>query len=164
MTATWGIGIYLWMKSFNLGIVFDEVPQVALDLGGVEIQKRHSFTLHGNYSLNLTDEIGMEFFTNHRTDLVQWQTEFGLLGKLQEKLYGSVLVRGYNKNSFDALAWLIGGRLNPDLWVAYSYDITLSPLRKTSNGSHEILLRYLIDVNTGRKIPERIMHSPRLYE
>ena len=163
-TGVWGIGWYFFTESFDFGMVFEDIPQIEIDLGEIDIQKRYSFTVHGNYSLLLSDLIRMELFSTVRTDLVQWQTEGGVMGTLDGKWFSSLLIRGYDKRSIDALSVMLGGRFNENLTFAYSYDITLSPLQDVSNGSHEFMLRYLLDVNTGKKIPERIIHHPRLYE
>jgi type IX secretion system PorP/SprF family membrane protein len=164
ITAVWGIGMYFVRDDFDFGIVFDETKVTKVSIGPLSIQKRPSITIHGNYFLNLSTVLRLEFFGLLRSDFIQWQTEVGVLGRLYKNVFTSVQFRGYNQNTFDAIAFGLGAKLNDNLLLAYQYDFTISSLRQVSNGTHEMLIRYLVDVNLGKKIPEKIIHSPRLYE
>lgn len=160
----WGLSAYFFSSVADFGIVFDDYPIVAMDFNGSEIQKKNSITVHGNYFLNLLPAIKMEAFGLFRTDFIQWQSEVGVLVKLRNTMNASFLLRGYSKKTLDAVSFGLGSRVNNDLSIAYSYDLTLSPLQNNSGGTHEILLRYTINADFGKKIPESIIYSPRLYD
>lgn len=164
ITAIWGVGMYFVNETFDFGIVFDDTPLTKVSIGPLSIQKRPSISIHGNYFLNLSTLLRLEFFGLLRSDFIQWQTEVGILGRLYENVFTSVQLRGYKQNTFDAIAIGLGAKLNDNLLLAYQYDFTISPLRQVSNGTHELIIRYLVNVNLGKKIPEKIIHSPRLYE
>lgn len=161
---TWGAGLYFFSERFDFGIVFDESPVIAIKLDGTSIEKKHLISVHGDYFLHLSDLIHLEFFGLVRSDWIQWQAEAGLMARYEDRYFAALQIRGYNERSFDAISVGLGGRLNKDLQIAYSYDITLSPLRHVSNGAHELILRYRIDVGLGKKLPQKILHSPRLYD
>lgn len=160
----YGMGIYFFSNYFDLGMVFDDYPVIGYSLDEMSIQKCSSMTIHWNYFLNLPDPFKMDIFTLLRTDFIQWQSEAGVGLNYGDKLYTMLQFRGYSKNSLDALSIGIGGRLNRNIFLAYNYDLTLSSLRRASNGSHEILIRYFVDLQLGKKLPESIIHSPRLYD
>jgi hypothetical protein len=106
----------------------------------------------------------MEAFALFRSDLVQWQSEAGISMKYNKNLFTSFMLRGYSKNTLDALIVGLGAAINESLFLMYSYDIGLSSLQNASGGAHEFLFRYKINADFGKKIPQSIIHSPRLYE
>jgi type IX secretion system PorP/SprF family membrane protein len=164
LAPVWGIGLYFFSGNVNFGMIFDDSPVIAMDLKETTIEKRQLFTVHGEYFLNLSTPVRLRTFGLLRSDLVQWQLEAGLTGEYEDRFFASLLLRGYSGRSFDAVAVGFGGRLNKNLQIAYSYDITISPLRHVSNGAHELVLRYLTGFGLGKKIPQKILHSPRLYD
>lgn len=161
---SWGVGLYFYSKSFDCGIVFDDFPEVAIALDGIAIQKWRSILLHGNYFLNLSNFFRLDVFASLRSDWIQWQSEWGLAATWNESFYSYLQLRGYSERSFDAVSVGFGANINRQLQLTYSYDITLSPLRHVSNGAHELMIRYFVDVGIGRKIPEKIIYNPRLYD
>ncbi len=58
---------------------------------------------------------------------------------------------GYRKN--DALMFITKFKINEQLEGGYAYDLTVSKLRTFSNGSHEIMIRYLFHYRTGTRRP-----------
>jgi type IX secretion system PorP/SprF family membrane protein len=161
---SWGVGLYFYSNRFDCGIVFDDSPVVAIDLGGIAIQKWRSILMHGNYFLNLSEFYRVDLFATLRSDWVQWQSELGLAVTWSDRFYSSLQLRGYDQRSFDAVSVGFGAFINQQLQLTYSYDLSLSPLRQVSNGTHELMIRYLVDVGIGKKIPEKIIYNPRLYD
>lgn len=49
---------------------------------------------------------------------------------------------GASYRTGDALVGMVGYQLTPQFKIGYSYDMAVTPLRKYSNGSHELMLRY----------------------
>lgn len=49
---------------------------------------------------------------------------------------------GLGYRNGDALVAMLEWDINPQLRLGYAYDYSVSPLRKVSSGSHEIMLRY----------------------
>lgn len=164
IAPSWGIGLYFFSKFTDFGIVLDEYPQVGFEIEGFKFRKRNSITIHWNYFLNLPERTKMEAFLLLRSDFIQWQSEMGIAVHYEENVFLSCQLRGYNENTLDAVSFGVGGMLNKKIRLAYNYDITLSKLSQVSNGAHEFQLSYFIDVNFGKKIPEKIIHSPRLFE
>ncbi len=49
---------------------------------------------------------------------------------------------GASYRTGDAIVGLIGCQINPQFKIGYSYDAALTPLRKFTSGSHELMVRY----------------------
>ena len=67
------------------------------------------------------------------------------LVKYNKRVWGGVSYR-----ASDALIGMIGLELQNGLRLGYSYDFTLSDMRKGSSGSHEFMVNYCFDINMGK--------------
>ncbi|MCX6262018.1 MAG: type IX secretion system membrane protein PorP/SprF, partial [Bacteroidia bacterium] len=73
------------------------------------------------------------------------QASINALVRYNKKVWGGVSYR-----AGDALIGMIGFELYNGVRIGYSYDFTLSDIRKTSNGSHEFMVNYCFDLNLGK--------------
>ncbi|MDX5320989.1 MAG: type IX secretion system membrane protein PorP/SprF [Bacteroidota bacterium] len=73
------------------------------------------------------------------------QVDLGIRGMLNDKLVG-----GLNLRSGDAISLLLGYYVMPNLYVGYSYDITvLSGVSQyIKSGTHELFVSYCFDIKT----------------
>ena len=62
---------------------------------------------------------------------------------------------GMSYRSFDALSWLIELQATPKFRLGYAYDMTVSPLKQTSSGSHELMLNYRLSFKKSKIITPR---------
>ncbi|MBK8678185.1 MAG: type IX secretion system membrane protein PorP/SprF [Sphingobacteriales bacterium] len=102
--------------------------------------------------LHTTFNVGTEFWLTNiitlhpnavvKTNFKVLQTEALLIAAFSEIYQIGIGFRGYNPNSIDAFLLYGGILLNKKLSVGYTYDITLSGLRNTSSGSHELGIKY----------------------
>ncbi|MFZ4544232.1 MAG: PorP/SprF family type IX secretion system membrane protein [Saprospiraceae bacterium] len=98
-----------------------------------------------------------------RTDLAESQLDVTLISELYRKFNVGVGYRGWSNLSNDALSLIAGFRLNEKIRLIYSYDINLSPLKSSNNGSNELMLQYNLNKSIGKAIPERIIYNPRYF-
>ena len=66
---------------------------------------------------------------------------------------------GY-RSAADALAVIVGYERG-QLQVGYSYDITLSKIRKVSDGTHEIFVKYCFPISFPPPPPPKFRLTPR---
>jgi type IX secretion system PorP/SprF family membrane protein len=98
-----------------------------------------------------------------RTDLAESQLDVTLISELYRKFNVGVGYRGWSNLSNDALSLIAGFRLNEKIRLIYSYDINLSPLKSSNNGSNELMLQYNLNKSIGKAIPEKIIYNPRYF-
>ena len=96
-----------------------------------------------------------------QSDMQQTQVELTTLLRYSGNVFGGAGLRGYNKNTFDAVVLLAGFNLNEKTTLAYAYDLSLSALNSVSNGSHAITLRYNFNKPLGGGVPPPIIYNPR---
>lgn len=106
--------------------------------------RRHYF-LMGGYDYDLENGFVLQPALLLKTDLTATQLDINLAAEYNNEIWGGV---SYRVN--DAIAIMAGYNITPELQVAYSYDITTSTLNVSSNGSHEVSLRYCFTID----IPE----------
>ena len=73
------------------------------------------------------------------------QVAVNSLVRYNKKIWGGVSYR-----ADDALIGMVGVELYNGLKLGYSYDFTLSDIRKSSSGSHEFMVNYCFDINLGK--------------
>jgi len=96
-----------------------------------------------------------------QSDLQQTQAELTTLFRYNGNIFGGAGLRGYNKNTLDAVVLIAGFNLNERTTLAYAYDLTLSDLNSVSNGSHEITIRYNLNKSVGGGVLPPVIHNPR---
>lgn len=96
-----------------------------------------------------------------KSDLVSWQLDLSSVWEWNGNISGGLALRGYDRLSLDAVVLSVGYRLSEQWRLAYSYDWTLSALRRVSDGSHEFWLQYTFGTVPGKgKLPP-IIYNPR---
>ncbi|HPF02164.1 MAG TPA: type IX secretion system membrane protein PorP/SprF [Bacteroidales bacterium] len=73
------------------------------------------------------------------------QFSISSLVRYNKKVWGGVSYR-----AGDALIGMAGLELYNGLRIGYAYDFTLSDIRRTTSGSHELMVNYCFDISLGR--------------
>lgn len=157
-------GIYFYSDKLELGISANNLIEPTATLNAeetVNIKFIRNYFFSFAYSFEISRDIVIQPSIFAKSDLIQTQLEASAVVKYNDNIFGGASFRGYNANSIDAAVLLAGFKLNEKITLAYSYDLTLSGLRKVSNGSHEILLNYNLNKPIGKGIPPKIIYNPR---
>ena len=159
-----GIGVLVQHDNFDFAIASMNLIDFSDKFTGIEEQ------LNANYErpfhvflrgkINLGTKFDIQPSVSVLTDFKNWQTEISALASWQKTVYLGVSARGYNKNSFESLIPIVGGRLWKDLTLFYSYDVNLNSLKVANKGSHEVSLGYYIPSKKFFK-GEKIVNNPR---
>ena len=96
-----------------------------------------------------------------KSDFTETQVDFSAILYYGERIFGGASFRGYNANSIDAAAAIVGWKANDNVMIAYSYDVPLSALSTVNTGSHEIMINYNLNKLIGNPLPARIIYNPR---
>ncbi len=133
----------------------------AINSNKIRLFKNYLFTFATDLELNSNFLLKPSLLI--RSDLVQTQSELSVMGEINQKFSLGASIRGYNKNTNDAVAIIGGIRLNDAYTLYYSYDITLSSLKNYNTGSHELLFRYNLGREIGKGQAAKIIYNPRYY-
>lgn len=136
-------GVYFYSSRYYGGVSVDQLfnNKVVLDKleGGNNSafnRLKSHFTVVGGYKFTVSRDIDMEPSLLFRaTGKSAPQVELTARG-----IYRKMAWCGVTARTSDALTIMIGYNYKDQLYAGYSYDITLNKLRKTSSGSHEIMV------------------------
>lgn len=157
----YGVGVYFIGDFFEGGFSISELPTQRLQLNNttVELSPYLNFYVESGFVVN--DQLTITPSIMLRSDLVEVQTDISVVAKLSGNIFGGVGLRGYNSRSIDAATIIAGWQFNENYTLSYAYDIGLSQLRTSHEGSHEILLNYNLNKLIGAGLPPKIIYNPR---
>ncbi len=76
-------------------------------------------------------------------------------------VFKELVTLGASYRSGDAFLWLFELQLNDKFRFGYAYDMTTSGLNQFSNGTHELMLNYRIDISRG--ISGKFIPCPNIF-
>ncbi len=159
---SYSAGVYLLTERFEAGLsvrnITEPVAPVS-DALSIELSRVLFLTAEGHFDLSSTLRFQPSLMV--RSDLVQTQTDLAALFYYNDNIIGGASFRGYDSNSIDAVAAIVGFKLSDNITAAYAYDFTLSTINQVSNGSHEIMLAYNLNKPLGTGRPPKIIYNPR---
>ena len=161
---TFNVGLYFQNEDLEIGISSSNINEGILSLQGnkvVDIQLKRNYFFIFAYNLEIGKSLSIQPSVLLKSDNVQTELHFSAIGTYDDNFFGGFSFRGYNSNTIDAAVFLAGFKISERVKMAYSYDLTLSDLKRVNNGSHEILLKYDLGRSLGKGIPPKIIHNPR---
>lgn len=125
-------------ENYYLGLIVNQLIPYRWDLGQ-NSQNRFHLKFNAGYRMSINDNLALQ-------PSVMLRVPFA--GPISADLNARFFVRntfsiGAGYRNGDALLAFVGITLSEQFSIDYSYDITISPLKNHSNGTHEISLRFL---------------------
>lgn len=157
LNPNFGFGIYYYTPKLFAGISVPRTMEMKLSDDSSKIVNR----LNPN-SFSYYAAIGYVFDRNENTiwkpyvmtKIIQGapiQTDFSLTVLLKK-----IVWLGASYRTDKTLSGIVGFQFNPQFKLTYSYDYTLSALRKYNSGSHEIQLSYIFSFNKEKIVTPRL--------
>lgn len=153
-----GLGIYYYSKNWYAGIsiptllAYDRNYSFGIDINRSSMIDRHYFATGGyvftiNENIKLKPSILLKFLPG-----APFQADFNA-----NLLYKDHFWIGTSFRTGDAMAVILQYQTNSRFRIGYSYDFTMSDLRRYSSGSHEVMIGY----DFGKDITK--FKSPRFF-
>src|SRR5674536_40234 len=141
-----GLGLYYKAEKYyaSLSVTHINQPKIKFSKGEPYISRHYYLT--GGYNLQLPDpalELLPSFFAFSDGKVVQ--VSVTSLIRYNKKVWGGVSYR-----AGDAFIGIIGLELFNGIRLGYSYDFTISDVRKNSTGTHEFMINYCFDLSLGK--------------
>lgn len=157
---TYGLSVLWRYENLTTGLQIDDFFAPAYQLDQINYDGKAIYTLITDYQYTLSEEITIRPSAMVLTNLNLWQFQLGVACNYGN-IFGGINLRGLSQNTFESLGILTGIRFNKHYTIAYSYDLGISSLKNSSEGSHELILKYNLNkiINTG--LPPRIIYNPR---
>lgn len=161
ISPMWTLGFYYAGTFFDAGIAFSNVPEPSFNAGPSNLSLSSHTSLYGEFRYQFNESLLLIPNLLIKTDFVEYQTDFSVVGNYNGNIFGSIGLRGYNSNSIDALIFMVGTKVNPNYTIAYSYDAGLSSLKRVNEGTHEIRLMYNLNKLIRTGMPPKVIYNPR---
>ncbi|MEO6131943.1 MAG: PorP/SprF family type IX secretion system membrane protein [Saprospiraceae bacterium] len=155
-------GLYYAGDLFEAGLSMTGFFPGGISLGdGIHYNPRPAYHFFGEYFIESFDHISLYPIVYVKSDLIETQAEISVRAEWENIATAGIGYRGFGRNSLDALILSGGVRLSPKFYLNYAYDIGLSTLSSSHQGTHEILIRYNLGKRIGAGLPPRIIYNPR---
>lgn len=155
-------GAYYKHEKFEVGIAAINLTQPTISLAtDAIVTYNRAYFLTATYNIDLTADFSLHPHLLLKTDFVKFQPEIAAILKYRDTFFGGLSFRGYDTNSIDAVAFLAGMQITPNIRLAYSYDLSIGSLRTYNSGSHEVVLNYNLNKKIGKEIPAKVIYNPR---
>jgi len=156
-----GGGLYLDHPRFSAGISVQNILEQSLSSNDVRYTTDRVYLVYAGTHVDMGRHWQWLPSVLAKTNGVQLQADWTNIFGYDGNFFGGVAFRGYDRLSVDALAVLAGVRLNERFFLGYAYDFSISPLRQVNEGSHELVLRYIIRKAIGKQRVPPVIYSPR---
>ena len=159
--VSWALGLYTRNRIIEGGLVMYQYPEttVNLDNAGYTVNSEVIGMLQKKFKTFEVWELQPSIMV--KTDFVEWQGEISLIARHNGNVFGGLGFRGFTPNAADALIFIAGMKLNPNYTISYSYDLGMSDLRYSSEGTHEIHLNYNLNKLIGVGLNPKVIYTPR---
>ncbi len=157
----YGAGVYFIGDFFEAGFSVSELPSHTISINDTKVELVPYINFYVETEIMLNDELSLSPSMLIRTDLKETQTDISVIAKLTGNIFGGIGLRGYSSRTIDAGVLIAGWRFNENYKLSYAYDIGLSALRSSHEGTHEILLNYNLNKLIKAGLPPKIIYNPR---
>lgn len=158
--------IFFRNNFFDIGVQMEQLYSGNFSNNeGLPVLFKNNSTLSAfaQYKYDLLEDLRLLPSVMYKSDLIQSQLDFNVVGELRERIYFGLGYRGYSSSNTDALIFIFGLKSNNRLDVYYAYDYTLSGLRDHVSGSHELVVSYLLGKPVGVKMPQPVIYNTRFF-
>jgi len=158
---TWSLGLYTRNRLLEGGIAVYRFPELKINLDNTGYTLNTEVTALIQKKFKIFEVVELQPSLLVKTDLLEWQGEASVLVKYNGNVFGGLGYRGFTPNSTDAIIFIAGMKLNPNYTIAYSYDLGMSDLRYSTEGTHEIHLNYNLNKLIGVGLNPKVIYTPR---
>jgi type IX secretion system PorP/SprF family membrane protein len=141
-----GMGLFLKAEKYYAALSVTHLNQPKIKYTKGEPYISRQFYLTAGYSVQLPNpslELLPSFFVYSDGKVLQFNVTS--LVRYNKKVWGGVSYR-----AGDALIGMAGIELYNGIRIGYAYDFPLSDIRKSTSGSHEIMVNYCFDLGFGK--------------
>jgi type IX secretion system PorP/SprF family membrane protein len=143
-----GAGLYYNSQKAYVGISASHLIENKIDFGSSSFKTKRHYYLTGGYSFNLSPTFALKPSIHLKSDGAS--TQLDINANLHFK---DVIWIGASYRLQDAIVVMAGINIFKGLRLGYSYDITTSPIKNYSSGSHEIMLGYCYKITKKKTYP-----------
>ena len=132
-----GLGAYYNTDKLYFGLSTSHLTQGKIKYDNINTKLSRHYYLMAGYSVDLTSSLTLKPMIQLKTDAVSTQADFNANLFINSRYW-----IGASYRLQDAIVFMAGLEIIPNLKFGYSYDMTTSEIKTYSSGTHEIMLGY----------------------
>jgi len=157
-------GFFFSSSKFNIGLSADHLIPVSIQMTGnsadLNLELSPQYYLQASYMAKLNKTVALRPSLQLKSNGSNLQGEGDLIISFKNFFWIGGGYRGYDQYTQDAVIGLAGININENLLVSYSYDFPMSALQSVSQGSHEVMINYRMNLVKPAK-PGKAIFNPR---
>lgn len=162
MVPLFDLGVLLQAGRLGGGFALHNAIPVQGTVGNARFLINRQWIAHVDYRWQPSRDIGIRPSVLLRSDEIKIQTDFSLCLDYKNNIFALLSWRGYSDDTAEGLILGAGAKLSSNMFLMYSYDLSLSGLRNVNGGSHEVILKYQLGKRIGRGVYPPVRFIPRL--
>ena len=147
-TPDFNVGAYYKNDDLEVGVGMRHVASTRFNYdisgGTTSIKLKQALYVNAGYGWDFATNFKLLPAILFKSDFASHTLDINARVVYNSNIWFGLSFRGYDKNTLDAGAAMVGLDLNNGLRIGYAYDLTISDVNRVSNGSHEILLNYRV--------------------
>lgn len=150
-------GAYLYSKNFFLGFSNQHMPNAKILWKNSLGRLTSHFYVYSGYNFHIAAQkewVIQPSILVRTNSPAPYQLEFMLRGVYREMVWAGL---SYRQGS--AMSGMFGCNINKQFMLGYAYDFTLTEISRYSNGTHEIMLSYLMPFKKKKSKSEQIQDA-----
>ena len=162
--ADFSVGTFFTGRNLSVGIAANHVIPQTIKLSSegsnLEFSLERQYYLQAGYLARLTKTFNLRPSIMMKSNGSALQAEGDLIVIYNNIIWAGAGYRGYNDQTIDAIVGLVGVTISENFRLGYSYDYTTLALKGASNGSHELVLNYIVNLMKPVR-PGKVIYTPR---
>lgn len=158
---TYELGAYFMSNTIQGGFVIADVPNINQFGKNSIYQKAWYVNMFAEYTFRNVQDLLIKPSILVKVNKNVIQSDVCVMAEHIGGLYGGLSWRGYSSSSFDALIFIMGGKISDNIKLTYSYDMGTSELKTVQEGSHEFSLAIRLSSDFGRKVLPPVIYNTR---
>lgn len=164
LAPDFGAGFFFSSSKINIGLSSTHLIPVSVKLnsggGDLQMNLERQYYLQASYLAKLGKTVALRPSLYAKSNGNNLQGEADAIFSFNNFFWIGGGFRGYTDNTQDGVIGLAGINIGENMRIGYSYDYTISPLKSASNGSHELVLNYRVNLIKPAK-PGKAIYNPR---
>jgi type IX secretion system PorP/SprF family membrane protein len=157
-------GIFFSGSAFTLGLSATHLFPVQIAVEGtssnIGFDLQREYYLQSSFRAPLSRAVVMRPVIMLKANGSNFQGEGDLLFGYKNFIWAGIGYRGFDAYTQDAAVGIAALSINENLLLSYSYDFPVSALEKVSQGSHEVMINYRVNLFKPA-LPGKAIFNPR---
>lgn len=155
------LGVYYYSKRFQIGASYASLIGNKVGFPSFDVNFNDVLRAFAQYDIRILDNAVLRPMVGVYATKNLVQTQVMMLFENNGNIFGGIGARGYDSKSVESVLFVVGGRINKNYTISYSFDYGTGGFGKDLSGSHELVLSYNFAkrIKTG-SVP-KIIYNPR---